>query len=93
MSDVENHMEVLSDACEKYLAENGLFSLGDPKSSDKPVEIHLDDGPMITKVTATIDAFDLKALVEHGQRQYREGVAHGKTEKQYEIRAVLGMAS
>jgi hypothetical protein len=47
MSGSVHHPEVLDDECEKYLAEQGMYSIGDHKDEAGLVDIYTIDGELV----------------------------------------------
>lgn len=75
MSGAENHIEVLNDECEKYLAENGMYSLADHKDETDPADIFTIDGKVVAiQVGRDISVHNLMHIINHGQEQYVAGL-------------------
>lgn len=93
MSESTLQIEALSPECEVYLASQELYSTADHKIDCVQAKIYTLDGEFVTKVSASISLFDLRSLVELKGREYTRGFEAGKSAKQHELRAVLGIAN
>lgn len=85
MPGAENHIEVLNDECEKYLAENGMYSLADLKDETNPADIFTIDGKIVAiQVGRDISVHNLMHIINHGREQYAAGLtASGKFVEAY----------
>lgn len=76
MNSVERHTEALDDDCEKYLAENGMYSIADHLDETDPVDIFTTDGKtVVIQVPKDISVYYLMRLINHGREQYEAGLA------------------
>ena len=73
---VERHVGALDDECEKYLAEQNLYSVADHLDETDPVDIFTIAGePVVIQIPKDISVYYLMRLVEHGREQYAKGCA------------------
>lgn len=75
-TDARNERQVgaLDVECEKYLAEQNLYSVADHLDETDPVDIFTTDGePVLIQIPKDISVYYLMMLVEHGRQQYAKG--------------------
>ena len=73
---IERQVGALDDECEKYLAEQNLYSVADHLDETDPVDIFTIAGePVAIQIPKDISAYYLMMLIEHGREQYTKGCA------------------
>ena len=73
---IERQVGALDDECEKYLAEQNLYSVVDHRDETDPVDIFTMAGELVVmQIPKDISVYYLMRLVEHGREQYTKGCA------------------